>query len=199
LHARYAPRIRGLVDRNWPPSLQTRCDSDDIVQEVFGRFFRAAQRGLIGACPPGGVWGYLLVITLNQIRKTAARHRSARRDVRLTVGQGGGWSDDRAQAARPCPDSRLFVRELLDSMPREMRTVVEKRLEGFTVTELAREMMLSQRSAERLLQAARRHVGSYLDAPPNNGDGLLRIKEEPDAPTQRRNQFAHLPGRIKIA
>ncbi len=180
IHNRYEKRVRGLAQQHWPVSMRSRYDPDDIVQEVFDRFFRAVQRGMYTASEEAGLWGFLLVVTLNQIRKAAARHLSRRRDVRQTVGQEhvypsrDGYPLDRACMAH----STMVVDELMASLPQTMRQVVERRLEGYTVAEIARDLMISQRATERLLHAARQRIVDFFDLaslPPP--PALIRLRQ----------------------
>ncbi len=89
IHNRYEKRAcEDWPQQHWPVSMRSRYDPEDIVQEVFDRFFRAVRRGIYSASEESGLWGFLLVVTLNQIRKAAARHLSRRRDVRKPLGRG---------------------------------------------------------------------------------------------------------------
>lgn len=45
LYARYATRLRAIARAGMSPALAARLESDDIVQLVFRRFFRAAGEG----------------------------------------------------------------------------------------------------------------------------------------------------------
>ncbi|CAN5284024.1 hypothetical protein BH10PLA2_BH10PLA2_15390 [soil metagenome] len=202
LHNKYVGRVRGIVEHNWPTSLRSRYDPEDVVQDIFGRFFRAVQQGIYTAPENEGMWGFLLVVTLNQIRKTMAQHLSARRDIRQTVGQGSSSFNDQTVLAGPDAKafSLLVVDELLGSMPKLMRHAVERRLEGFTVPEIARDLLISQRAAERLMQAIRQHVSDFLDLHPLSGSvALLRLRKEPSTnspPTKPAHQETR---QIKIA
>src|SRR5262249_46892335 len=84
LYLRHAPRLLALARGRCPSALPHRLDSEDIVQSVFGRFFRRARSG--GYEVPAGseLWGLLLVIALNKIRAAEAFHRAGKRDVGAT-------------------------------------------------------------------------------------------------------------------
>jgi DNA-directed RNA polymerase specialized sigma24 family protein len=202
LHARYARRVRSVVAQNWPSSLRSRCDPEDIVQDVFGRFFGAVQRGIRLTPEESGIWRFLLVVTLNQVRKTAARHLSARRDVRQTIVQGLGWCCENLSHSPAGQESHssLVVDELLESMPLPMRRVVERRLAGFTVPEIARDLTMSQRAAERLMQSVRRHVGEFLRLSPVSNDAPLpRLRKAAPPPPKRIRKLCVQPRQVKIA
>jgi DNA-directed RNA polymerase specialized sigma24 family protein len=202
LHDRYVKRVRGIVEHNWPTSLRSRYDSEDVVQDIFGRFFLAVQRGIFVAPQNECVWGFLLVVTLNQIRKTVSQHLSARRDVRQTAGQGGSCLN--SQEAPTGADSQvlsmLVVDELLASMPGPMRQAVECRLKGFTVPEIARDLLISQRAAERLMQTIRQYVSNFLDIRQLPGSiALLHLRKEPLSDSPLPDRARRETRQIKIA
>lgn len=165
IHARYEKRVRRLAQLHWPSAMRSRFDPDDIVQEVFDRFFRAIRRGIYSPSEASGLWGFLFVVSLNQIRKVASRHLSRRRDVRQTVGQGGaghgGESKDPRQTSTA--HSRLVVEEILEALSPLMREVVERKLEGYTVQEIAHGLMISRRAVERLLHEVRQRVADLVE------------------------------------
>ncbi len=201
LHARYRKRVLGLVQQNWPSSMQRRCDPEDIAQEVFTRFFRAVKRGIYSTCEETNLWGFLLVVTLNQIRKTAAQHLSGRRDIRQTVGPGA-CEDDAAARQAATAHSRLVVGELLESLPQNMRRAVQCRLEGFTIQEIAHDLLISHRAAERLLQSVRQRVGQFFELAPLPAPtalALLRLRKSPTGMPRRTTLPHDGSSRIKIA
>src|SRR5262245_47500437 len=86
LYLRYARRLRKLAAAECSGDLTRRVDVEDIVQSVFGSFFRRARQGLYDVPPGKELWRLLLVIALNKIRAKGAFHRAAKRDVRRTTG-----------------------------------------------------------------------------------------------------------------
>src|SRR3954452_12460191 len=89
LYRRYADRLLTLVRAKQFPDLASRVDYEDIVQSVFGSFFRGVSRGMYDAPDGEELWHLFLVITLNKIRAKAVHHRAAKRDVRRTIGGAG--------------------------------------------------------------------------------------------------------------
>ena len=94
LYLRYAGRLRALAHSRTASDLAGRVDDDDIVQSVFGSFFRGVIRGAYDVPAGEELWNLFLVITLNKIRAKGEHHRAAKRDVRQTI---GGDGVDRAQ------------------------------------------------------------------------------------------------------
>ena len=59
---------------------------EDIVQSVFGSFFRRLGQGFYDVPEGDELWKLLLVIALHKIRKKAAYHHAAKRDRHRTIG-----------------------------------------------------------------------------------------------------------------
>ena len=165
LYMRYAGRLRALARARTSPDLAGRVDDDDIVQSVFGSFFRGVIHGSYDVPAGEELWNLFLVITLNKIRAKGEYHRAAKRDVRQTIG-GEGIE----QAADPLSDDgqaaallRMAVGEALDRLPEQHRQAIRLRMEGSEVAEIAEITGRSKRSVERLLQEGRERLGRLLD------------------------------------
>src|SRR5262249_42208020 len=144
--------------------LSRRVDADDIVQSVFRRFFQAARQGNYDAPAGEDLWGLLLVITLNKIRSEKSYQRAAKRDVRRTADPGNGFSLEQIAERNDGADAllRLHVEEALAQLPADYRAVVERRMEGHGVQEIARQTGRSKRTVERILQESRRALHHAL-------------------------------------
>jgi RNA polymerase sigma factor (sigma-70 family) len=203
IHGRYEKRIRRLAQRHWPPAMRSRFDPEDIVQEVFDRFFRAIRRGLYSGSEVSGLWGFFLVVTLNQIRKAASRHLSRRRDVRQTVGQGSMCCHlDLVPHEMPSAHSRMVVEELLTALAPFMREVVERKLQGYTVREIADDLLVSRRAVERVLQEVRRRFAEFFERSPDwTTEGPLRPSQGMEKPLRREpiRKVYRGPAEIRIA
>jgi len=162
LYLRYAGRLRGLARACCSPELARRVDDEDIVQSVFGSFFRGVIHGQYNAPAGEALWNLFLAITLNKVRAKAAHHRAARRDVRRTVPIGpladGLLSDGQAYALLT-----ISIREALGRLPTQHAEAVRMRLGGYEVAEIAGTLGRSKRSVERILQEGRARLGELLD------------------------------------
>jgi RNA polymerase sigma-70 factor (ECF subfamily) len=164
LYLRYAQRLRALVRARCSSQLARRLEPDDIVQSVFRRFFRRVLQGDYDVPPGEELWGLLLVIALNKIRTEETFHRAGKRDVRLST-----------QAADPgllescaVDDGALlevYVEDVLDQLPPQYRELVELRIQGHEVAELARRTGRSKRTVERILQDVRGRLRQLLVEP----------------------------------
>jgi len=170
LFLRYADRLRAIARASMSPGLAARVESDDIVQSVFRRFFRAASAGRY-RMPTGQDLGSLLVaIMRNRLKSEEVFHRAAKRDLRATV---GGEALDRVAApprggAADVGES-LAMGEILACLPQQHRDVVSQRLDGFEVAEIAERMGRSKRTVERILQEARSRLQHYFEVSDDDG------------------------------
>jgi len=165
LYLRYVARLNALAAAQSSPELARRVDPEDLVQSIFRTFFRRASLGHFTVPDGEEIWKLLLVIALNKVRAAGAFHRAARRDVRRTA---GGEAFDRAvesEADRdgPALDAlRMVVDDLLRELPEAHRQIIERRIEGYEMNEIAAAVQRSKRSVERLLQDFRRRLGALI-------------------------------------
>jgi len=165
LFLRYAERLRALASRQSSPGMAARVDPEDIVQSVFRTFFRRAAAGQYDVPEGEEIWKLLLVITLNKIRALGAFHQAARRDMRQTA---GGRAYDRAVESAAGQDEQalsvlhLVIGEILDALPTIHRSIVELRIEGYEVAEIAQQVQRSKRTVERILQEFRQRLDAQI-------------------------------------
>src|SRR5581483_6897510 len=153
LYHRYAQRLLALARAKCGADLAARVDAEDIVQSVFGSFFRAAARGYYDVPSGEELWGLLLVIALNKIRAKGAHHRAAKRDVRKTVSgdvlvDSGLEPPDSDEAAQTL--LRMVIDEVVAGLPEGNREVVRLRIEGYEMPEIAARTGRSLRTTERV-------------------------------------------------
>ncbi|HEY1379418.1 MAG TPA: RNA polymerase sigma factor [Gemmataceae bacterium] len=166
LYARYADRLRALTRRKSSSALACRLDPDDIVQSVFRNFFHAAREGGYDVPPGEDLWKLLLVIALNKIRARGTFHRAAKRDVRRTRRIDGldpytlAKENQHGQSATTF--LRLAAEEALAQLPPLQRRIVELRMQGYQVHEIAGLTGRSLRTVERTLQHCRQQLSSFL-------------------------------------
>jgi RNA polymerase sigma factor (sigma-70 family) len=164
LYLRYAQRLLALARAKSSPDLARRVDPEEIVQSVFGSFFRGASSGYYDVPVGEELWKLFLVIALNKIRAKGAYHRAAKRDVRRTAG---------GEYLEQCPERpegqeaalgflKLTVEEALERLPPQHRRMVTFRVEGHEVAEIAERTGRSKRTVERILQEARTRLAHLL-------------------------------------
>ena len=165
LYLRYVERLLALVVKQSSKDLARRVDAEEIVQSVFRTFFRRAAHGHYTVPDGEETWKLLLVIALNKVRAAGAFHRASKRDVRQTV---GGEAFEHAIESEQCRDEgalavlRMVIDELLGGIPAANRQMIELRIEGYEVAEIAENVQRSKRTVERVLQGFRNRLEALI-------------------------------------
>jgi RNA polymerase sigma-70 factor (ECF subfamily) len=164
LYLRYAHRLHALARAKTSADLARQVDSDEIVQSVFGSFFRGAQAGYYDVPAGEELWKLFLVIALNKIRAKGAYHRAAKRDLRKT--SSAETLDDLRESTTDDADAlmvlQLTIDESLDKMPEQHRQILLLRVEGHEIEEIAQSVGRSKRTVERILQEVRASLSDTL-------------------------------------
>jgi RNA polymerase sigma-70 factor (ECF subfamily) len=166
IYMRYAERLIALVAAQSSGDLARRAEPEDIVQSVFRTFFRRVNLGQYDVPNGEELWKLLLVIALNKVRARGSFHRAAKRDVRRT---SGGESFDRAMESEAGRDNlalrflQMAIEDVLRDLPEAHRKMIELRIEGHEVGEIATQVQRSKRSVERELQNFRARLKSLID------------------------------------
>lgn len=165
LYVRYARRLRGLARNQCSADLAGRVELDDIVQSVFKSFFRGVNQGHYNVPVGEELWQLLLVIALNKIRALGNYHHAAKRDVRATMG-GDGLDEEQINGhepdAVPLTFLQLVIDETVECLPPAHKQMVQLRIEGYEVAEIAARTHRSKRSVERSLQEFREKLAKVL-------------------------------------
>lgn len=166
LYLRYADRLCALANAQCAPDLKAKLDPEDIVQSVFRTFFRRASQGQYAVPEGEDLWKLFLVIALNKIRATGAYFHAAKRDTRNTV---SGQGLEHLLTARPNQGDhvalsllQLVIEEVLAKLPTSQRQVIELRMEGHEIDEIAAKTGRAKRSIERILQGFRHSLSHEL-------------------------------------
>ena len=164
LFHRYVRRIAHVAQKQCATELQSRLDSDDVIQSVFRTFFRRVATGQYQVPSGEELWKLLVVITLNKIRSLGEHHRAAKRDIRSTT-SGEDWiaqSQD-LHAGQELTELRLLIEEILNKLPETQQKMVQLRLEGHEFKEIAEQVGRSKRSVERVLHDFRLLLRKKID------------------------------------
>lgn len=166
LYLRYAQRLRALARAQLSADLAGKVDVDDIVQSIFGSFFRGVNGDLYQVPAGEELWKLLLVIALHKIRTQGRYHGAAKRAAHRTT----STEEIKAPLTSRAEEDRtngaflqMVIEETLETMPDQQRKIVEMRLDGFEVMEIADKLGRSKRTVERLLQQARARLSVLLE------------------------------------
>ncbi len=153
---RHAPALMLVARRRLSAMFSACVDPEDIVQSTFKSFFRRAAHGGYAAPKAGDLFNLLIVIAMRKINGKSEYLRAQARDIRRTIYSTGSAAlerpDDREAALQ---ELCLTVAELLEGFTNTQRGIIQLRLEGHTVQEIADQLNRSKRTVERELQSFR--------------------------------------------
>jgi RNA polymerase sigma factor (sigma-70 family) len=153
--ARYAEGLARLAGQNLSPRLAARFDSADVVQSAFRTFFRRSAQGEFKIDSSSQLWRLLAKITLLKARAHARRHLADQRDVRAEAPADDDGTQSETACEQPGPAEQAVlldqIEALLDGLPPQYGELLRFRLEGHSVTDVARDMGLSRQSVHRML------------------------------------------------
>ncbi len=159
LYLRYAKRLQGLAKNQTSTELAVRKGADDIIQSVFRTFFRRVSVGQYDVIEGEDLWRLFMVIALNKIRNAAEFHRAKKRDVRKTKSVDSDlyrtFSTHEKDEHVAIVVLQLTIDNIVSGMPGQSRELVQLRMEGYSVAEIATKTKRAQRSVERVLQKFR--------------------------------------------
>jgi len=166
LWSRYYERLVLLARRRLGPMHHGVCDEEDVAAEAMQSFFRRARDGNFPALENRvDLWRLLASITR---RKAISQLRHDRRRKRLAsegnVQLGSEVvSDELHQRGENAwlPEDHVSFQEtltrLLNSLSPELRDIAVRRLQGYTVVEIAAHIGRSVPTVERRLRLIREH------------------------------------------
>jgi RNA polymerase sigma factor (sigma-70 family) len=153
--ARYAERLARLASRHLSPRLAARLDGADVVQSALRTFFRRSAQGEFRIDSSNELWRLLARITLRKAQALARRHQADKRDVRAEMPASAERGCPEIPAGEPGPIEQAVladqVEALLADLPPLYGELLQCRLQGQAVTDIARELGLSRQSVYRML------------------------------------------------
>jgi RNA polymerase sigma-70 factor (ECF subfamily) len=162
LYLRYARRLMAFAEQRTSRQLTSRFDPEDVIQSVFRTFFRRAADGSFDVPAGEELWQLLLVIALNKVRRLGRYHHQQRRDVEKTL--GGEALEDRQLSAteQSVRMLEMVVDEALQQLPDVQRQMVELRIQGYSVVEIAETTRRCRRTVERVMRQFRQYISDYV-------------------------------------
>ncbi len=168
LFQRYAQRLIAFARTRLPSDVSSRVDEEDIVQSVFRSFFRRNQGNEFYFDDSLDVRSLLAAMTYRKVINTIKHHHRDRR--RTTCEQSSSTSDGSSQLAdrNPTPEELNILVDylawILNQLNSAQREMIQLRLEGYTVAEIADRVQLSQRTVKRALARARELASDRIAA-----------------------------------
>jgi RNA polymerase sigma-70 factor (ECF subfamily) len=177
---RYAARLVRVAEQHLSRRLAGRLDGEDVVQSVFRTFFRRSEAGEFRIDSSAQLWRLLVRITVLKARAKGRYHTAGRRDAQA---EAGGDPDAFLAAVcgtEPGPAEAAALVDQIDSLLRGLSDVharvLELRLCGDKITEIAARLGLSRQGVHRMLNLLQ---GRLTEADP---DAAPAGRHEPDEP-----------------
>jgi RNA polymerase sigma factor (sigma-70 family) len=168
----YIDGLLAYVRRRMSPALARRLDPEDVVQSVYRSFFLRARDGQYVIERSGDLWRLLLGISFNKLQSQVEHHTAGKRSYRREAQSASSdMRDDaayQAAAAGPTVEEVLAVSEELDrlvaSLPERHREILDLRLQGESIPDIAAAVGRSERSIRRVLNACRDDLETRFEA-----------------------------------
>jgi RNA polymerase sigma factor (sigma-70 family) len=168
IFARYFERLTALARSRLSARLARRIDPEDVVLSVYRSFFIEARAGRFALCRGGDLWRLLSSITrhklLRQVRHQSAGRRACSAEVPLDQVDEGRLTGDPLDAS---PDEAAALADELELVFAHLdpfgRRVLELRLQGLQIHEIAADTGRSERSVRRSLAHIRILLAERLD------------------------------------
>lgn len=160
LFQRYANRLIALVQQRLPVQYSARLDAEDVVQSVYRSFFAGARAGRFELQRGGDLWRVLVAIALHKLDHQLRRNHAGKRAVHRERAFGnedslcGIQPQVLAQPPTPLEAAALAdeVEQLLRRLKPLQRRVLELRLQGHTIEEIAVDTKRSERRVYCILE-----------------------------------------------
>ena len=157
---RYLARLTALARSRLAPRLARRTDPEDIVLSAYRSFFVGARDGRFVLQRSGDLWRLLVSITLHKLYQQVKRHSAESRDVQREkmLEEAHAFSrEPTAEEAVALADELEAILKPLDPL---LRRVLELRLQGQSLEEIAAITMRSERTVRRSLAELREAIAS---------------------------------------
>ncbi len=168
LFDRYARRLSHLAEQHLSRSLAGKVGGDDVVQSVFSTFFQRCARGEFQIDNSSQLWRLLVKITVRKARAEHRHYAAGRRDIAAEAVEGEAWLAETI-AREPGPeDAAVLVDEiqaLLRGLPDLYCHVLEMRLQGYAVAEIAHQHQVSRQTVYQALHVLQRRMQQQSERP----------------------------------
>ena len=160
LFARYFDRLTALARTRFASRLKRRTDPEDIVMSVYRSFFVGARAGRFTLRRGGDLWRLLAAITRHklsrQLRHATADCRSL--DIEVPI-EDVDVERILGRTIGPTPEESLALADelewILAQLDPSARQILELRLQGAQLSEIAQETRRSERTVRRTLAQVR--------------------------------------------
>ena len=172
LFQRYTEKLLALVRSRLSGRLTNRFDPEDVVQSAYRSFLADAAAGHYVLKRSGDLWRLLAAITIHKTHRAVKYHTRKKRAVGREEQPGTGGLPAECVARTPSASEALAVVEELELVLRGLsplhRRMVELRLRGHSLAEIAATTQRSERMVQLVLERVRgelhRRYTDYLNS-----------------------------------
>ncbi|OAI53138.1 hypothetical protein AYO44_16270 [Planctomycetaceae bacterium SCGC AG-212-F19] len=170
LFQRYAGRLVALVRNRLSPRLARRIDPEDVVQSAYRCFFAEARDCTLVVNAGQDLWQLLATFTLHKLQRQVQWHSAQKRALAREHHFGSEDTLFRLQphlaAPEPSPAEAVALvadmEQLLEQLDASERLILELRLDGCKLTEIAARAGCTERTVRRILDRIRQQLGHWL-------------------------------------
>ena len=160
LFRRYVERLLALARSRMSSRLARCVDAEDVVQSAYRTFFDGALAGRYALRRNGDLWRLLAAITIHKVQHQVERHTAGKRSVDRERHFGSDSSlfelQGQMMAREPTPEQAAALADTLEEVFRGLepleRRMVELRLQGSGLDEIAADVRRSERTVRRVLE-----------------------------------------------
>jgi RNA polymerase sigma factor (sigma-70 family) len=162
---RYFERLTALARSRLSPRLAQRTDPEDIALSAYRSFFVGARGGRYTLGRGGDLWRLLASIARHKVLRFARSQRAGRRSVAVEVPlESVDEGTLVGQHPEPTPEDAAALADELEQVLAQLdafsRRVLELRLQGLPIAEIAADVDRSERSVGRSLARIRALLAS---------------------------------------
>ena len=172
----FGPQIRAVVRRQMSQRLRSLYDSEDFVQSVWASFL-LMQPKLSTIDRPEQLIALLSTIAKNRVIDEARRRiKTIKHGRHKEVPLGSRECDEALALANtsPSPSAHTIAREtwnqLIADVPDYYRVIIERRVAGATLTEIATQLDMNERTIRRAIKTIRAKYAEAIQAAGGEGE-----------------------------
>jgi len=172
LFRRYADRLIALARSRLSEKLSQRVDPEDVLQSAYRSFFAGVRNGRYSLDRGGDLWQLLVSITLHKLRDQVKHHQAAKRTIEAEQAFGSEDSlcgiQPRLLASDPGPAEAVALTDQVESLMSKLnpsqRRILEMRLQGYNLEEIAAETQRGVSTVRRVLEGIKEQLECWYSS-----------------------------------
>lgn len=164
IHRRLSDRLTKLARRRIPDPIRAKVDPEDIVQSTFRGFFMHQVKGEYQLQSWQDLEKLLTRMTMRRCNRERLRYITQSRNYRVEAPLGNPDASDDSHMIdnADSPQDQVILAEtfqrLLDDLSPRDREIVQLAIEGKKANEIAEQIGVSRRTADRIVENFRRQI-----------------------------------------